>query len=105
MARPQVFSTPSQLETEFASDSETIHVYREVDPITHQIIHRKEHWEQRWQIGRGASGDVWSEECTKGGRGVQVRAVKRIWLGKESANIQRELEAIVRFSNPEVGFC
>jgi len=66
---------------------------------------KEETWKPERQIGGGASGSVWLEICTSGRQKGVVRAVKKIFLGRNSvtnAVCIRELETIAKFSRPKV---
>jgi hypothetical protein len=66
----------------------------------------EQQWKRKRYLGRGAYGSVWLEECISGFRDITLRAVKQIRkTGQDSKQIayHRELEAIMKFSNPRVG--
>jgi len=96
----------SKLETEILDDY-VVHTYYESDPVSRRrAVLRLEYWRRRQLIGEGSFGSVWMEECTKGQRGVQVRAVKKIAApARQRAkpiDYNRELEAMAKFSHPNV---
>ena len=73
------------------------------------LSRRKAQWEQEWKrkecAGRGAYGSVWLEECVSGQRDVTLRAVKQMQKPNQDATqgfYFRELQAIMKFSNPRV---
>ncbi|OCK96271.1 kinase-like protein [Cenococcum geophilum 1.58] len=68
----------------------------------------EQQWKRKRHLGRGAYGNVWLEECISGFRDVALRAVKQIRkTGEDSKQIvyHRELEAIMKFSNPRYSHC
>jgi hypothetical protein len=87
-------------------DGVTKHVMDEIGVSSRR---RRVQWEQHWArkkyLGRGAYGSVWLEECVTGVRDIQVRAVKQILKDRQQSQqiaYHRELEAIMKFSNPKV---
>jgi len=106
MARLPDLVRDSKLETQIL-DGYVVHTYYESDPVSRKrAVPRLEHWRRRRLIGEGSYGSVWMEECIKGQRDVQVRAVKKISaLARQHAkpiDYNRELEAIAKFSHPNV---
>ena len=68
----------SKLETRFQSGY-TCHVYYESGPTPRErVVPREEYWKRVKYIGGGAYGNVWLEQCVKGQRDVELRAVKQI---------------------------
>ena len=98
----------SRLETRFPNAELTKHVFYEADPLSNQReIRRTEYWRrEKRAIGAGGSAQVWLEECWRGKRKGQLRAVKQIWQPPHSdsnaTEYHRELEAIAKFSHPNV---
>jgi hypothetical protein len=95
----------SKLDTRFHSGY-TSHVYYESGPTAlERVIPREEHWKRVKNIGRGAYGNVWLEQCVKGQAHVEWRAVKQISKPRQPVklmNYNRELEAIAKFSHQKV---
>jgi hypothetical protein len=85
---------------------QTVHIYHESDPTSRRrLVARSEYWQRQRNIGIGAHGSVWLEECVQGGKAdVAVRAVKQISMGGglELSDCMRELEAIAKFSHAKV---
>ncbi|KAJ5692033.1 Tetratricopeptide-like helical [Penicillium macrosclerotiorum] len=117
MARVSDLIRDSKLETHFLPDHtvETVHTFQESDPQSRRrLVTRTEHWRrERSPIGQGGFGSVWLERRTKGGPSgatVQegaVRAVKQINMNSQhgSIDLDRELEAIAKFSHPRYERC
>lgn len=108
MARLPDLVRDSKLETEIL-DNYVVHTYYESDPISRRrVVPRVEQWRRRRLIGEGSYGSVWMEECIKGQRDIQVRAVKKIAAPtrqhSKPIDYNRELEAIAKFSHPNVRF-
>jgi serine/threonine protein kinase len=100
------FVRDSKLDTEFR-DGLTIHTF--VEPSgRYRRICRTEHWTlERRCLGRGGFGQVQLERCIVGDRIDELRAVKTInkqsgSVKKTTMDFQRELEAIVKFSQRRV---
>ncbi len=75
------------------------------NPTTGQRrTYEQEKWERTKVLGRGSFGVVWLERCTDGSCSGEVRAVKEIVKGPAniSADYNRELEAIAKFSHKRV---
>jgi hypothetical protein len=73
--------------------------------------HERNSLESIWQrtfkpLGRGGMGEVYREECISGNSAGEVRAVKAIQKPNpqiaSKIDYSRELEAIARFSQPQV---
>ncbi|RDL30227.1 uncharacterized protein BP5553_10505 [Venustampulla echinocandica] len=90
----------SKLHTQF-SDSATIHSFLETDRSGDRSC-RKEYWRQEKLLGRGGFGEVRLERCvTAGAKQDALRAVKVIkkqLITGISPDLNRELEAIAKFS-------
>ncbi|CAG8000680.1 unnamed protein product [Penicillium olsonii] len=95
-----------KLRTQFQDgNAETIHTYHESDLAAgRRVVVRLEHWQRQREIGSGSYGQVWLEKCTKGGRTVNVRAVKQVPTNGH-IDYHRELEAITRFSHKNYYRC
>lgn len=102
--RPDIVED-SRLETRWETGTgHTVHVHMSVDS-SRQRIRSEEHWKFEKVLGRGAYGEVSKEICTSGQRDVSVRAVKMIYKSTNpfaQMNLDRELEAIAKFSNCKV---
>ncbi|KAL4883526.1 kinase-like domain-containing protein [Aspergillus karnatakaensis] len=102
--------------TELVEDSRLIarfyndYVGHEVSDTSNPTRQRKkeERWRRERRLGRGAYGDVWLERCAStNGNGIgngnateqKLRAVKEI--SKKETEYQRELYALVKFSQPK----
>lgn len=96
----------SKIETE-VSDTFTKHVfYSPGSSAEERQIRKVEKWVRDAFLGQGGFGTVYRERCEEGERQNMVRAVKEIKkqiLAGEELDYTRELEAIVKFSNPRVG--
>lgn len=93
----------SSLNTEFR-DSITVHSYREINAVGRRFL-REEHWESGRVLGRGGFGQVQLQKCVAGAKQNSLRAVKVVNKPSDtggSLNLNRELEAIVKFSNDRV---
>jgi hypothetical protein len=99
----------ARLETRYRSSTTTVHIYHEIGNDAQQrTVRREETWEKQREIGHGAYGSVWLEECFTGFE-TKVRAVKSIkkcnpYRPSESSNrdFARELGAVTKFSHPKV---
>ena len=99
----------ARLETGYRSSNTTVHIYHEIGRHASQrSLRREEIWEKKKDIGHGAYGSVWLEECFTGFE-TKVRAVKSIkkfnpYRPSESSNrdFARELAAVTKFSHPRV---
>jgi len=100
----------AQLETQFRSNNTTVHTYHEIGRHASQRrLRREEIWEKKEDIGHGAYGSVWLEQCSTESE-IKVRAVKGMkkfnpYKPSESSNrdFVRELGAVIKFSHPKVG--
>jgi hypothetical protein len=96
----------SRLETEFL-DGSTIHSF--VEPSgRNRRVSRKESWRLERHLGRGGFGHVQLERCTAGKSKDAMRAVKIInkqsgYTRRGPVDLNRELEAIAKFSHNRVG--
>ncbi|KAF9884426.1 hypothetical protein FE257_001757 [Aspergillus nanangensis] len=91
----------SKLETRFLH-TETVHIYDEPDPASRRrLVSRSEHWTKQKKIGGGGFGSIWLEKCIKGGRDIEVRAVKQLEKDRRVGHLDynRELETIAKFSH------
>jgi serine/threonine protein kinase len=83
----------------------TVHTYGEPHPNSPgEIITSEECWERVCFIGGGGFARVFKEKCFEGRRIDEFRAVKEIFLTKETSRISkynRELEANAIFSSEE----
>jgi len=107
MARLPDLIRDSKLETQISDRDVVIHTYHESHTLSRKrLVTRVEHWRRRHFIGGGSYGSVWMEECIKGQRDIQVRAVKKIptptHQRSKPIDYNRELEAIAKFSHPNV---
>lgn len=99
----------SKLDTQFCSSpAYTQHVqYVPGSTLERRRVRKEERWGKKKELGSGAFGVVWLEECIRGDGKGKVRAVKKIQkLGGNS--YYRELEAIALFSHSKVSvliFC
>jgi hypothetical protein len=93
----------SRLHTEFR-ESITVHSYHEIGGG--RRFFREEHWKQERFLGRGGFGQVRLERCiTQRTKQNSLRAVKVInkpLHPSESLDLNRELEAIAKFSHDRV---
>jgi hypothetical protein len=68
-------------------------------------VRKEERWVRDQFLGQGAYGVVYRERCDQDENNIKLRAVKQIRKfavpGKE-LDYTRELEAIIKFSNPRV---
>lgn len=98
----------SKLETYFLNE-EVQHISYVSNLRTRQRRVKKEtRWRRRENLGAGAYGCVWLEECYEGEKDEvgAVRAVKeisRVIDGRPQLDYERELEAIAKFSHANVG--
>ena len=61
-----------------------------------------EYWQPAWHLGSGSYGHVWLEECVTSSRKA-LRAVKQINKVPTSSKLmQRELAALIAFSDTNV---
>jgi hypothetical protein len=100
-----MFSIPdlvrdSKLETAFL-DQKTVHTF--IEPGGRRS-RREECWKKVKLLGRGGFGDVWQEQCVAGKEKGTMRAVKVIKKQSHSVDLNRELEAIAKFSNSRVRY-
>jgi serine/threonine protein kinase len=99
----------ARLETRYCSSTTTVHIFYEIGQHADQRrLRREETWVKQKEIGHGAYGSVWLEECSTG-LGTKVRAVKSIkkfnpYRPSESSNrdFARELGTVTKFSHPKV---
>jgi len=91
----------SELEVDVPKPRVTRHVY-DISRPGQRKIRQREEWKRQKDLGSGAFGAVYLEQCTEGDKVGSVRAVKVI---QKSTNINydRELEAIALFSHQKVG--
>lgn len=105
MSRASDLVQDAELETRFRQDY-TVHIYTETGPtVRERSIIREEHWKRRNFVGAGSYGNVWLEQCVKGQRGVDLRAVKEVIKSphiSRQVDYKRELEAISKFSHRKV---
>lgn len=105
MSRVSDVVLDAELQTLF-HEGYTIHIYNESGPTARErAITREEHWRRQKLVGGGSYGRVWLEQCVKGQREVELRAVKEVLKStQESKQIdyRRELEAISKFSHRKV---
>jgi hypothetical protein len=109
MARLPDLVRDSKLETRIIDNDYYVHTYYESDPKSRRrAVARLEHWQRQRLIGGGSYGSVWLEKCVKGRHDIQVRAVKKISTPihqhPKPIDYNRELEAIAKFSHPNVRF-
>jgi len=95
----------SRLETEFL-DGSTVHTF--IEPYgRNRRTSRKEYWRLERHLGRGGFGHVQLEKCTAGESRDMMRAVKIINKSdstrRKPMDLNRELEAIAKFSHNRVG--
>lgn len=95
----------SKIETEILG-TETKHVfYAPGNSAQERQVRKQERWVRDKYLGQGAFGTVHRERCEEGERKNMVRAVKQIQkrlAADEELDYNRELEAILKFSNPRV---
>lgn len=107
MSRVPDLVRDSELETRFHGKY-TSHRYHETDLANEErAVIRQEYWKRIKHIGGGAYGSVWLEECVKGARDHNFRAVKEILKPPPThaaIDYNRELEAIAKFSHDRVSF-
>ncbi|KAK4211316.1 kinase-like domain-containing protein [Rhypophila decipiens] len=98
----------SKIETEVLETS-TKHVfYTPGSSAKERQVRKEEKWVRDAYLGQGAFGTVHRERCEEGERKDTVRAVKEIKkrvMAGEELDYNRELEAIVKFSNPRYSHC
>jgi hypothetical protein len=92
----------SKLETAFLDQKTTVHTFIEPDGAGGRRIRREQCWKKGELLGRGAFGDVWREQCVAGKEKGALRAVKVIRKQSHSVDLNRELEAIAKFSHSRV---
>ena len=104
MSRLPDLVVDSKLRTQFR-DSIIIHSFLEVDELGGRFF-REEHWKQERFLGRGGYGQVRLERCVaQGTKQGSLRAVKVIHKplhSSDSFDVNRELEAISKFSHERV---
>ena len=103
MSRVSDLVQDAELQTRFHPEY-TVHIYTETGPRERAIL-REEHWKRQKFVGGGAYGNVWLEQCVKGHREVELRAVKEVVKSppdSKQINYNRELEAISKFSHQKV---
>lgn len=97
--------TDSKIETRI-SGANTTHIFHAPGcSANERRVRREEQWVRQGFLGQGAFGTVFKERCNLGeGRGFKVRAVKEIRksIADEEMDYTRELEAVMKFSNPRV---
>ncbi|KAM7213475.1 kinase-like domain containing protein [Rhypophila decipiens] len=109
---------PSRLTSDLVRDSKietevletwTKHVfYTPGSSAKERQVRKEEKWVRDAYLGQGAFGTVHRERCEEGERKDTVRAVKEIKkrvMAGEELDYNRELEAIVKFSNPRYSHC
>lgn len=105
MARVSDLVQDAELQTRFHPEY-TIHSYTETgSTVQERAILREEHWKRQKLIGGGSYGRVWLEQCVKGQREVELRAVKEVVKSlhtSKQVDYNRELEAISKFSHRKV---
>ncbi|KAH8682605.1 hypothetical protein BX600DRAFT_492614 [Xylariales sp. PMI_506] len=68
-------------------------------------VKKEVRWKKQRELGSGAYGRVWLQECMEKGEDQQLRAVKELARRGDKSNqvdLERELEAIAKFSNDKV---
>jgi len=103
MSRSPDLVKDSSLHTEFR-DAITVHSYRDIDAVGRRF-YREEQWKREQRLGRGGFGQVWLQKCVAGARQDSLRAVKIVEKPSDSfgsLDLNRELEAIAKFSNYRV---
>ena len=105
MSRTSDLVQDAELDTRFYPEH-TVHIYDEIGPnVQERGMSREEHWARKKFIGGGSYGRVWLEHCVQGRGDVGVRAVKEVVKsphGPKQVDYNRELEAILKFSNQRV---
>ena len=94
----------SRLRFRFLDNETTVHTFIELDK-THRQIQREEFWKRERYIGRGGFARVQLEKCIAGEKRGSLRAVKVIEKQPDSTKstyLNRELEAIAKFSHDRV---
>jgi serine/threonine protein kinase len=96
----------SRLQTEFHG-SVTTHSYLEIDEAGRRFS-REESWKEERFLGRGGFGQVRLErhlaQDTKQGSLRAVKIINKPSDSFESLDLNRELEAIAKFSNNRVSY-
>ncbi len=78
MSRVSDLVQDAELQTRFQPEC-TVHIYTETGPtVRERAILREEYWKRQKFVGGGSYGSVWLEQCVKGQREVQLRAVKEV---------------------------
>ncbi|KAK1855278.1 calcium/calmodulin-dependent protein kinase type 1B [Colletotrichum chrysophilum] len=105
MPPPSDLVKDSKLETSFSRNhTRTQHTfYKRGTSGREWKVRVQETWTRKTQLGQGAYGKVWLEECERPAKrhGPTVRAVKVIPIDTtiaENFNYYRELEAVMKFS-------
>ncbi|KAM7187994.1 Protein kinase-like domain containing protein [Naviculisporaceae sp. PSN 640] len=97
-----------KIETEVSNNS-TKHVFYTPGRSAQKRQRRDvETWVRNACLGQGAFGTVYREKCEEGKRQNEFRAVKEIkkrFAAGEELDYTRELEAIIKFSNPKYSHC
>ena len=105
MSRVSDLVQDAELQTRF-DPGYTVHIYTETgSTVRERVISREEHWKRQKFVGRGSYGNVWLEQCVKGQREVEFRAVKEVVKfphDSKKIDYNRELEAISKFSHRKV---
>ncbi|EHK25911.1 uncharacterized protein TRIVIDRAFT_144790 [Trichoderma virens Gv29-8] len=109
MSRLSDLVQDTRLSTSFENNF-TIHHHNDSDDENHaRSTWRLEYWKDTDHLGRGGCGEVWLQECVRGGkRGNDRRAVKVIpWrnLKDKREKYMTELEAIAKFSQKRYSKC
>lgn len=90
-------------------DDVTVHHHEDSDDENNaRSTWREERWKATVRLGHGGCGSVWLQQCVKGRRGIDKRAVKvipRMTLRDKKDNYVSELEAIAKFSQKRVCMC
>ncbi|KAJ5950386.1 Tetratricopeptide-like helical [Penicillium vulpinum] len=108
MARIPGLVLDSKLRTIFVPDSnETVRTYEESDPTARRrLVSRMEHWKRQKKTGRGGCGSVCLEQCIKGRRETDLRAVQKIETTRQFASIgYLQEEAVAKFSHSRYDRC
>jgi hypothetical protein len=92
----------SRLETTFPDQNTTVHTFLGPDGVGRRRIRQEEYWKKGELLGRGGFGAVWREQCVAGKEKGAMRAVKVIRKQSHSVDLNRELEAIAKFSHIRV---
>lgn len=92
---------PTKLDPEY-----TTHTFLESTSTSSRRGRRRERqevWKRRRHLGIGIFGTVWLEECVSdGNRPRAVNELRKIASGPKPIDYNRELEAIVKFSQQKV---